>query len=329
MKDTFRFSMKDLHPVSELTRWTFELARRMVLRWYITVFVVICCLVASIAVGRKEGPVYITTMKVIPADAIRGDGGNTTANASFLGVSLGNSNTGGKMGLYLALLQSPVVAQALIDHYHYDKQVFGSAVDPRTGKWKSSLYSRRNAFLYHLFGIEPPDRPSVSDLSGYINSMITLDQDKDLNTGATVINCRSNETKTCPKLLLMLDREAQSIINQMSLDQSRELSNYLIQEMARVPEVEARAALAAMLANTQREIALSSLNGHNIAAILEGPMTSASPIFPNPQTMLSLAFMMGLILGGVITWFTWGFRFSQIHDWAEGRIRDWNYRAET
>jgi hypothetical protein len=329
MKELFRFSKSDLHPVSELTRWTFELARRMVIRWYITLIIVACCLIASVAIGRKEGPVYITTMKVIPASAVRGDGGGVASNASFLGVSLGSSNAGGKMGLYLALLQSPVVAQALIDHYHYDKEVFGSAVDPRTGRWKPSFYSRRNDFLYHLFGITPPDRPSVTDLSGSINSMITLDQDKDPNTGATVISCRSNETKTCPKLLVMLDREAQSVINQMSLDQSRQLSTYLIQEMSRVPEVEARAALAAMLANTQREIALSSLNRHNVAAILEGPTTSASPVFPNPQTMLSLAFIMGLILSGIVTWFTWSIRFSHIQDLIGGRIRDWNYRAET
>jgi hypothetical protein len=127
----------------------------------------------------------------------------------------------------------------------------------------------------------------------------------------------------------MLDQEAQSVINQMSLDQSRQLSTYLIQEMSRVPEVEARAALAAMLANTQREIALSSLNKHNIAAILEGPTTTALPVFPNPQTMLSLAFIMGLILSGIVTWFTWGIRFSHIQDLIGGRIRDWNYRAET
>jgi hypothetical protein len=268
-------------------------------------------------------------MKVIPADAITGGGGNAPTSASFLGVTLGSSNLSGKMGLYLALLQSPVVAQALIDHYHYDKQVFGSAVDPRTGKWKTSIYSRRDAFLYHLFGIDPPDRPSVQDLSSNINSRITLDQDKDVGTGATVISCRSSEPKSCSKLLLMLDKEAQAVINKMSLDQSRQLSNYLIQKMQTVPEVEARAALAAMLANTQRGIAIASLNEHSVAAILEGPTVSETPTYPNPQVILSLAFLIGLVLSGMITWFTWNIRLSTIGSWTSGHDQNWSYREET
>jgi hypothetical protein len=295
----------------------------MIVRWYVTLACVVVCLAGVVYFARSKPPVYLTTMKVIPASAISGAGGG--GGTSILGISIGGSGVSGKMALYLALLQSPTVARVLIDKYHYDKILYEGAIDTKTGKWKPTYERNRDAFLDHLFGIQAPDRPSVRDISGAINSMITLSTDTDkatgADTGAILVTCRSSERIRCSQL--------QALLNKMSLEQTKKISEYLTREMPNVSEVEARTAMATLLANTQRDIALSSLAEHSVATILEGPSAAELPTFPNPQTMLFMGFVLGLVLGGAITWFTWGLRLGDISELLSASRHHHFRRTET
>jgi hypothetical protein len=87
--------------------------------------------------------------------------------------------------------------------------------------------------------------------------------------------------------------------------------------------------MGALLASTQRDIALSSLNEHSVATVLEGPRIGALPTFPNPQTMLFLAFIFGLVLGGTISWVTWNLPIAVAEGRAGAQARDRYPRAET
>lgn len=320
----------DLRPVKELTGFGIELVRRMILRWYITVMVVSVCMIGGIGYARHHGIQYITTMTVIPADLLRpsssGSGSAIGGAASLFGVSLGGG-TNPRMQLYLELLQSPVVAQALIDKYHYDRTLFKGAIDPATGKWKDSFARRKEAFYYRLFGLTLPDRPTVQDVAGAINGMLVLDPASD--GPGTKVDCVSSSPDRCRDLLVKVNQEAQAILNRMSFNRASSLSKYLAAELPNMRDLTVRDAMANMLASAQRDIALSSLNQSNIAAVLEPPMTSNLPDFPQPHLVFSLSFMLGIALGAILTWFSWGYRWGQVFELARNQIRGLGFRRQT
>lgn len=314
----------NLRPVYELTRVAIEIARRMIIRWYITAATVLVAIMAVIYYARHEGAQYVTTMKVVPAEMMRDESTPTASStlggaASLFGISLGGGS-GGRIGLYLDLLQSPAVAQGLIDHEHFDKTFFQGAVDPKTGEFLPSFQRKRTALIYRLFGLRLPNRPSVQDLAGYLQGAILINHDA-VNPNIIILKCRSGDPAFCPKFLLMVHRETQTILNSMTLDAAKTLAAYLTQTLPNVSSIEARAAMTAALANAEKDIAFASTNQPNVAAVLEGPVEPTSPVFPNPPEMLTLAVILGILAGGVVTWFTWGLRFETVWSETNARIR--------
>lgn len=321
----------DLTPVVELTKWGLELARRMFLRWYITVFVIFVCVVLAIGYARRQGPQYTVTMKVIPAELLQSSSGGSSAGSalsgasSLLGINLGGGGNV-RMSLYLDLLQSPAVAQLLVDKYHLDKILFKGAVDPKTNHWKESFARKRQQFLYGLFGLSLPEGPSVQDVAATINGMLVINGDS--GGAATKVDCVSGSPKLCRDVLLLVDHGAQTILNKMATDQATSISKYLSAQIPQVRGVEAREAMASMLAAAQREIALSSVNQPTVAAILEQPRIPSLPTFPDPRSIITLAIMVGIVFGAAITWFTWSYNFRECFEAIRILVRERFFRRQ-
>lgn len=315
----------NLRPVYELTRVAIEFVRRMVVRWYITAATVLLAILAVIYYARHEGPQYVTIMKVVPAEMIRDSSAPTASSslggaASLLGFSIGGGSGGGRIGLYLDLLQSPEVAQALIAHDHFDQKLYEGAIDPATGKWLPSFQRKRTALIYRLFGLRMSDHPSVQDLAGFLQGAILINHDA-VNPSIIILKCRSGNPAFCPRFLLMVHRETQAILNSMTLNAAKTLAAYLTQTLPSVTSIEAREAMTAALANAIKDVAFASTNQPNVAAILEEPVEPTEPAFPNPPAMLTLAVLLGLVAGGVVTWYTWGLRFQTVWSETNARIR--------
>jgi uncharacterized protein involved in exopolysaccharide biosynthesis len=315
----------NLAPLYEFTKFGLELLKRMIVQWYFTAISVMACVVLVIAYAHRAGPQYTTIMKVIPAEMLHTGGTEPTGAAKVLGLSLGSSSSP-RMTLYLELLQSPAVAQALMNKYHLEKTLFGSSLDPKTGEWIDSYARRKQAFIYRLFGLQLPRRPTAQDVAGAINGMLLLDHD---SNGFSTISCTSSDPKICSKILPMVHEEAQSILKAMEFDQANAISKYLSQELPQVPQLEAREAMGQQLASAQREIALASMKGDSIAAVLEKPLVPNLPTFPNPSLMLSLAYVMGAVFGAAISWFAWGLSLGSLQNWLRSRIAYFRFKVHT
>jgi hypothetical protein len=317
----------NLHPVYELTKVAIEIARRMVVRWYITLAAVVVSIVVVIGYARHVGPQYETTMKVIPAELVRDQSATSSSiggAASLFGLSLGGGGSA-RLGLYLDLLQSPDVAQALIAKHHLDKTLFAGAIDPKTGAWLPTARRSREAFLDGLFGVAPPDRPTVQDLAGFLNGVILINVGKDPNI--VEIKCRSPRRDFCASFLLMVHEATQGILNAAAFNAAKSLAAYLTQALPNVTSIDARAAMATALTNALKDMALASSNQPTVAAILEHPVDPVVPVFPNPDALLALAIFFGIIVGGFVTWFTWGLAVDRLWVEANDRIRALYARA--
>ncbi len=86
--------------------------------------------------------------------------------------------------------------------------------------------------------------------------------------------------------------------------------------------------MASMLAAAQREIALSSVNQPTIAAILEQPQVPSLPTFPDPRSIITVAIVIGIILGAAITWFTWSLSLEGLFAAARTLTRGRFFRGQ-
>lgn len=297
----------DVTPAFELTRFGFELARRMVARWHITITAIVICVGGAISIARIQGPRFVSTMKVVAADTVYG-GGN--GSVSILGINLGRAGSS-RMQLYHDLLQSPTLARVMANKYHLDRKIFAGSVDPATGKWKSTFEQERKAFLFYLFGLTPSQRPTIEDLARTINGMIHLEGDSDSNTLTMSCVSASRDT-TCPDLLKTLNHETQAIMNKMILDRARSLSEYLQQQIPKATTLEVRQALVSMLVDAQQQIATASMDQNNVTAVIQEPLVPAEATSPDPSFILSVSFLFGIMAGAAVTWLTWTWNFRYI-----------------
>jgi hypothetical protein len=293
-----------MQPVYELFKGCIELARRMLIRWYVPVLTILISLLLAVSYTKRIGLRYTTVMSVMPAEMSRVGGNEINTPQSVLGIVIGGANPA-RMNLYLALLQSKTVARVLVDQDHIEKLLYRGALTD-SGDWIETAASRRQRALYDLFGISLPKRPTIDDVDGTLKGLMLIKP----SGVVTQISCTSSRPELCREVLLLAHQAAEATLNKLVLAQAERASEYLRNSLRSVPEIEVRTALATVLADAQRQIAMSSVGQPVGATILEQPIDPMTPSFPQPIEILTIAFLFGLVTGGAITWFTWEFRFN-------------------
>jgi len=226
----------------------------------------------------------------------------STGVASLLG---GQSNLA--ISSYTELLQSNTVATALMANKKMMEELFGAAVDSKTGKWRSTKGRFVKNALMSLFGLSPMGRPTVEDVQTILNTSLVVNQD--IKTNLISISCTSSNPERCRDLILAVHSAAEARLNDIALQQAIAIRGYISKELPNISAVEVQSALIDLQASSEKQIVLSNANQPVAAEIVDLPILPLQPSSPRPTIMIFIALIFGLMLGG---WASWHFNDRQV-----------------
>jgi hypothetical protein len=273
-------------------------------RWYVIAVCVILCVAFVVAKARLSAPQYVISMVVTaPESGSSGLSGALSALSASTGLGLsGSMGRASQFESYLALLQSANVSQELMHDPHIMKLLFGSAVNPVTGEWKDSFSRHRNNMIFAAFGIHRSPKPTVDDVHSVLNVMLVINV-APMNRNMATITCTSSNPYKCRELLLAADHAAQARLDAIAQENAQRMTVYLESILSKVNEVTLRQALTNVMASTEVQAVMSSVSEQQRAVVLDAPIVPSTPAYPKPMVLISLAILMGLVLGGSLTWF--------------------------
>lgn len=291
-------------------------------RWY----VIFACMLLSVAFvvvwAQVQPPQYVTTMTVTAPDA--GNSGLSNAqsaigaSAGLIGLSMiGRSS---QFESYLVLLQSASVSGELMHNPHIMRLLFGSGVDPATGKWRDSTRRRLKGLVFEAFGVHRSPKPTLDDVNLVVNSMLVINFAPMTRSMATV-SCTSSDPYTCRELMLAVDHAAQARLDGIALDNVQRMAKYLEDVLSKVHEVSLQQSLSNVMAVTQAQAVLNGISEQQRAVVLDEPTVPSRPAFPKPAFLIQLAMFVGLVLGGALVWLTRNTKFDRFVEIKARRIR--------
>lgn len=287
-----------------------ELVRRAVSEWVIFLCVFVLSIGVGIGLSLAVGQKFTSSMTItaISADQSMLAGLSSAANLLSSGSvsSLASSvlNPTSALDNYQSLLQSDIVAEALARDHGMDRRMF-DGVDPKTGLWKKTTRRRLKEFMYGLFGITLPDKPTVGDITARLNQLIVVTQSsQDQNT--IDVSCTSDDPFLCKDLLEADHQEVEKRLNALELDQAKRTARYVTETIPNIQIAEVREALIAVLAAAEKRIAVTALNQPVAGIMLDPPMVPTVPSFPRPALIISIAVLFGLIAASFVVWVVGG-----------------------
>ncbi len=294
-----------------------KIASQIKRRWYVVAISEVVCVALVLLWGSVATPIYVTTMTVTaPPSSSSGLGGAIGAlggAASALGLSVGVGQ-GSQFDSYLALLQSDVVSEKLVENPRILNLMFGKAVDPTTGTWRDTFTRRVKSSLYGVFGLQRQPKPTADDVQFALSTMLVINADP-LNRNMVTISCSSVDPPACRDILLAVDRAAQARLDEIALDSAHRMTAYLETVLSNGKSVALQQTLLTIMANSETQEALTAA-GQPRAVLLNPPTVPTAPSFPKPMFLIEVALFSGLIIGGAIVWFL----RNQSFTWAAFRL---------
>ena len=292
-----------------------EIIKRMMRHFAVVIVSVAACLLLVVLYANLAGERFTTTMIVAPVSVEEPSSNNNSALGQSAIARLGFGGLGGSdptlLASYVHLIQSQTVAQAIMQKPGGMQILFGpDQIDPASGLWRMTQRRALKRALMSLFGVEPPQKPTVDDGWTTLQSSIVVDQDS--VTNLLTLTCISSIPARCATLLLAAHQEAEKRLNNLRLNRQLAQRNYIEKELPNVPELEVRQALISSLATAEQNIVSSQLGQTVAASVIEPPILSQVPTFPKPLALSAFAVAFGLLLGGAFSWYLADRRFFQV-----------------
>lgn len=302
-----------LAPLREFVAVLAELGRRLALRWYIVVLAMVVTAALGVLLGRVSKPQYTSSMIVVAAHNTTQSGGLGSLSSSLASVSSslgglglrGLSAGGTPFHQYLKLFQSLAVANAILKNKADVALVYGDSFDSQTGRFRHGPFWPIKSALYELFNLSPEEQPSAEDMQLRLQMMVTISEDADDPTMAT-ISCTSSVSWACARLLTDLHEATEAKLNEVTLREAQQLAKYVTDVLPQNPQAEVRATLLVLLGSASEQIAIATLHQSTGASVVSPPLVPKQPSFPRPLFILMVSLALGFFLGGCLAWLLWG-----------------------
>lgn len=284
-----------------------DIVSRIRQKWWIVAVGIISTLCLATVYLKIADRSYTVQLQVTP---VAGEGmgrlGGLSNLASLAGVSVPSGQSEQKFKLYLSGLTSMEAASALASHPGFLQKVFWKEWSSSQRTWlhpQGTLVSIK-AFVKSCLGMSTEyHQPDAARLQEFLAKKIKIKEEKD--DPVVVISIETNRPEDGKYLLSMLHATVDQLLKKRMLMRTEEYISYLSGKANNIAISEHREALFEILSQ-QEKIRMAASSDLPFAAEPFGqPYTLIKPSSPNVFLVLSLALIIGAILGAALSlWLT-------------------------
>lgn len=251
-------------------------------------------------------PLYTVTMVVGPAPSSSGKVAGTAASSlssasSALSGILGTTTSPTQiapMDEFMQLILSPRVAQQIIDKDPTVLQTFfAKQWDPVKKEWHPplALFPIIQRSVYAIFGLPGWSKPSAQTLATYLVANLTIAEVS--TTAMQTISINVPKPAFGVAFFKHLRSEADLIVRQEAQDLADKQIDYLQQKLNQTQQLDQRQMLLGLLqSQVMTRMSINSSLPY-AATIIQQPIASDLPTSPNPFIVLTIAVIVGFLLG--------------------------------
>lgn len=262
--------------------------------------IIIVTTILGVAYGvysvHHQGPIYLATMRISPAESDTGFGDMGNAGGILAGLTGGGGAVAvPKFTQFLAAIGSVGVAQDLDRKYDLLCQIYKGQCDPATHRWKkrSGLREWFDGLLAQLQGLPDPNGARTdADLAAYFSGAVMIEPNK--NNSMVSLSLLHSKPELAARYLSLVVKSANDYVRSQSRETQKRYVEYLSQSAARTANVEQRQAIDTLLLQEERQLMMTEVDIPYAAKILDGP--TVKPVSIALKTIVIDTFA-GLVLG--------------------------------
>ena len=268
---------------------------------FIAVGTTVLGLLYGVYTVHGNGPAYIATMRVSPAETDTSMGGASGASgllAGLAGGSLGSIPVP-KFTQFLLARDSIEVARDLDHKYGLLCRIYRGECDPVTRQWKERTGYRQwfSGMLARLSGLPDPNvgARTAADLAIYVTGAVGQVENK--NNSVVTLTYVSGKPDFAAQFLSEVVKTTNDHIRMQSRETQKRYVEYLSESAAKTTNVEQRMAIDTLLLQEERQLMMTEVDVPYAAQILDGP--TVTPVNTALKT-IAINTLFGLLIGLLI-----------------------------
>jgi hypothetical protein len=247
----------------------------------------------------RNGPSYIATIRISPAESDNSFGSATGTGSLLAGLTGGGAGAALPKFTQFALARASVgVAQDLDRKYDMLCRIFASQCDIKTHKWKerTGIKETFNGILARLAGLPNPNGPrTLEDLAAYLGGSVVFEDNK--NNSMVTVRYTNRKPEFAAQFLMAVIKASNDYIRAQSRDTQKRYVEYLSNSAGKTTNVEQRMAIDTLLLQEERQLMMTEVDIPYAAKVLDGPIVT--PVNDGLKTIL-INGIMGLALGTIL-----------------------------
>ena len=280
---------------------------RLVAGKWIIALVTALCMVVAIAYLNVATYEYTVTYSVIPAQSEgKSDGGGGVGSlASLAGFALGGGGDTLQFDLYLDGLTSVETARELLRDESLIRRIFASEWDDAAQRWTepSGFGVMRRRLFDRLTGWpeQPWQSPGAIRVSAMLDRLLEIEESG--GSQIVIVSMEHPNPELAVDLLTALNATVDARLRARTLARAEDSVRFLRRALAEANISEVRLALAQALSAREQERMLASSTLPFAADVISEAIATRSPTSPQPRLALSVALVLGLLIGAALVLF--------------------------
>lgn len=265
--------------------------------------VTIAAVVAILWLQFNSAPVYMARTVVVPNKALSATSSPTAGFGFGSLIGLVGAQNNENFNVYLRTHRSNILAERLMEIPGLPQHIFGGQWDEATGTWhppRGAILEFRRA-LSGFLGGQPWAPPDAGSLAEFITNNLVVVQDR--VTLITELRYEDASPEFAEQFLTAIHSETENLLRAEAELRTRAMIRHLGQQLANVTVTEHRAALVALLSESEKQLMLLDPQLPYAAVVIDPVSAGPSANMPRPLlTLILVVVATGMLVLALALW---------------------------
>jgi LPS O-antigen subunit length determinant protein (WzzB/FepE family) len=271
---------------------------------YIILFSIVSIFLASLylqSAVRKYSVEY--NLKPVAEVKNKSNIGGLGGLASFAGIDVTNGSND-DFNIFKKLITSVEVSEIIFENKKIIKDLFSSEWNDSVNNYLKPQKSKAQTLKSNVINLLTGNKevnyepPNPKRLATFINGSVQIGQEKE--TGFLKLTSETSQPELILSLIIEATNASDKIMRQRYINFSKEPLVFYKKKLRTARSREHREALAELIASEEQKLMFASLGKYFVAEPYINPVISVHPIAPNPNLILTLSLILGLLFGSTL-----------------------------